>query len=328
MRDAGLAHVLAIAGLHMALVGLGLFWVVRAMLAAIPRLALRYPIKKWAAAAALCSAAFYLMISGAHRRRPARLCHAGDDAAGDPVRPAGAVDAFAGAGGGDHSYRSARKVCSNRDFRCLRRGDEPDRGGGMGGDATAREVEVAPPAFATVRRYLRGIAITSLVGSIATMPFAIFHFDRATHYAVLGNLLAMPMMGFVAMPAAALSVVLMPFGLDAWPLHVLGWGIEFMLAVGRWVSGLPGAVSVMPAWPVGALVADVAWRAVDRRSGARAGAGWGLRRCVAGIAVAYCDTAARSAGRPRRRDGRVARARRLAAALCARRRTNTRPTTG
>jgi competence protein ComEC len=53
LRDAGLAHVLAIAGLHMALVGLGLFWLVRAVLAAFPRVALNYPIKKWAAGAAL-----------------------------------------------------------------------------------------------------------------------------------------------------------------------------------------------------------------------------------------------------------------------------------
>ena len=36
LRDAGLAHVLAIAGLHMALVGGGIFWLVRAVLAAIP----------------------------------------------------------------------------------------------------------------------------------------------------------------------------------------------------------------------------------------------------------------------------------------------------
>src|SRR6185503_20576211 len=65
LRDAGLAHVLAIAGLHMALVGLGLFWVVRAGLATIPAIALRWPIKKLSAVAALCSATFYLMISGA-----------------------------------------------------------------------------------------------------------------------------------------------------------------------------------------------------------------------------------------------------------------------
>jgi competence protein ComEC len=65
LRDAGLAHVLAIAGLHMALVGAGLFWLVRAVLAAIPSLALAYPIKKWAAAAALIGAGFYIVISGA-----------------------------------------------------------------------------------------------------------------------------------------------------------------------------------------------------------------------------------------------------------------------
>ncbi len=76
------------------------------------------------------------------------------------------------------------------------------------------ETEYGSPLWRSVRRYMRGIAVTSLVGSVATIPYAIYHFDRATHYAVLGNLLAMPVMGFVAMPAAALAVFLMPFGLD------------------------------------------------------------------------------------------------------------------
>ena len=64
LRDAGLAHVLAIAGLHMALVGAGLFWLARAILALIPAIALAYPIKKWAAGLALAGAGFYLLISG------------------------------------------------------------------------------------------------------------------------------------------------------------------------------------------------------------------------------------------------------------------------
>jgi competence protein ComEC len=102
-------------------------------------------------------------------------------------------------------------------------------------------------------RYLRGIALTSLVGSLATMPFAIFTFDRAGHYAVLGNLLAMPVMGFWVMPCAALSVAAMPLNLETVPLHLLGWGIDVMLAMGRFVSGLPGAVSLVRAFPVGAL---------------------------------------------------------------------------
>jgi competence protein ComEC len=105
-----------------------------------------------------------------------------------------------------------------------------------------------------VRRYMRGIATTSFVGSVATAPYAAFHFDRATHYAVLGNLLAMPIMAFLTMPAAALAIFLMPFGLDEIPLRVMGYGIEAMLAVGRWVSHLPGSVSLVSAWPMSGLI--------------------------------------------------------------------------
>ena len=65
LRDAGLAHVLAISGLQMAMVGGGIFWLLRALLAAIPALVLNYPIKKWAAAGALAASVFYLTISGA-----------------------------------------------------------------------------------------------------------------------------------------------------------------------------------------------------------------------------------------------------------------------
>jgi competence protein ComEC len=103
-------------------------------------------------------------------------------------------------------------------------------------------------------RYVHGIVMTSLVGSLATLPFAMFHFDRATHYAVLGNLIAMPVMGFWVMPAAALSVVLMPLGLEGPALDLLKQGIAVMLGMGRWVSGLPGAVSLAPAMPLSALL--------------------------------------------------------------------------
>jgi competence protein ComEC len=63
-RDSGLVHVLSISGLHLALAGGFFFWIVRAFLALFPSIALYYPIKKWAAVAALLGAAFYLFISG------------------------------------------------------------------------------------------------------------------------------------------------------------------------------------------------------------------------------------------------------------------------
>jgi competence protein ComEC len=58
MRDSGLAHILSISGLHMVIMAGTVFWLVRALLALWPALALRFPIKKWAAASALVAATF------------------------------------------------------------------------------------------------------------------------------------------------------------------------------------------------------------------------------------------------------------------------------
>src|SRR5204862_7352456 len=60
-----LAHVLSISGYHMALVAGVVFFVLRALLALVPSLARRRPIKKWSAAGALVAAAAYLLLSGA-----------------------------------------------------------------------------------------------------------------------------------------------------------------------------------------------------------------------------------------------------------------------
>ncbi|HEX4078192.1 MAG TPA: ComEC/Rec2 family competence protein [Rhizomicrobium sp.] len=254
LRDAGLAHVLAIAGLHMALVGLGLFWTVRALLALWPAVALTQPIKKWAALAALGGAAFYLVISGgatpalrAFTMLAMMLLAILFDRPALSMRSLGfaaAILLFAAPEsliepGFQMSFAAVASLIAVAEWeqrRAASRAGEP------------------PLPFATVRRYMRGIAVTSFVGSVATMPYAAFHFDRATHYAVLGNLLAMPIMGFVTMPMAALSVLLMPLRLDVMPLHVMGWGIAAMLAVGRFVSHLPGAVTTVAAWPIAALV--------------------------------------------------------------------------
>ncbi len=288
LRDAGLAHVLAIAGLHMALVGGGVFWVLRALLAAFPAVALRYPIKKWAAVAALGAATFYLVISGASSASTrAYVMLASMLLAVLVDRPALSMRTLA---------LAAAIILLLGPESLIEPGFQMSFAAVVGLIAVAeweqarpRDDALAPKRFASLRRYMRGIATTSLVGSLATVPYAIYHFNRATHYAVLGNLLAMPVMGFVAMPAAALSVFLMPFGLDAWPLRVLGFGIEIMLAMGRWVSGLPGAVSVMPAWPVSALVLvslGGLWLGLWRKS-------WrwlGLAPMLLGVGVAYATT--------------------------------------
>jgi competence protein ComEC len=276
LRDAGLAHVLAIAGLHMALVGMGLFWLVRAGLAVFPAIALNHPIKKWAAMAALAGAGFYLLISGASASASRAF-----------VMLAMMLAAILL----DRPALSMRNLALAAALLLLLRPESiTEPGFQMSFAAVAGLIAVAEweqgwqrsAPRGTSYRYLRGIALTSLVGSLATIPVAIFTFDRASHYAVLGNLLAMPVMGFWVMPCAALSVIAMPFGLESAPLHVLGWGLDVMLAMGRFVSGLPGAVTMARAFPVGALALMALgglWLAIWRRAWRM----WGVVPIVLGM---------------------------------------------
>jgi competence protein ComEC len=279
LRDAGLAHVLAIAGLHMALVGGGLFWLVRALLAAVPSVALRYPVKKWAAGGALAASLFYLVISGAAPPSVRAFVMLGMVMLAILLdRPALTMRSLALAAailllarpeaiaepGFQMSFAAVTALVAVTEWEQRRQG-------------TARR--------GPVWRYIHGIAMVSLVGSLATLPFSLFHFGRAAHYAVLGNLIAMPVMGFWVMPMAALSVMLMPFGMEGWALHLLGGGIEVMVGMGRWVSGLPGAVSLSPAMPLSALVAIslgglwcAIWRGRVRW--------WGLAPMALGVALA------------------------------------------
>ena len=65
MFISGLGHVLSISGYHMAVVAGLIFFVLRALFALMPAAAGHFPVKKWAAVAALAAAAFYLVLSGA-----------------------------------------------------------------------------------------------------------------------------------------------------------------------------------------------------------------------------------------------------------------------
>ena len=66
LRGSGLAHMLAIAGLHTAAVSGFVFFALRLGVAAWPWLALRVSGKKLAALGGLVAVAIYLVLSGAH----------------------------------------------------------------------------------------------------------------------------------------------------------------------------------------------------------------------------------------------------------------------
>jgi competence protein ComEC len=89
--------------------------------------------------------------------------------------------------------------------------------------------------------------LASLVGGLATAPYAAAHFNRFTDYGLLANLLTGPVMGLVVMLAGALAALAAPFGLAGVPLWAMEQGCRWILFVAREVAALDGAVTGIPA---------------------------------------------------------------------------------
>jgi competence protein ComEC len=119
----------------------------------------------------------------------------------------------------------------------------------------------SPDHSATARVALWGgreismLVLASLVAGLATTPYAAFHFHRVTPYGLLANLAAMPVVSAIVMPAGLLGLAAMPFGFDGVCWTVMGWGIDWMIAVTQWVASLPGAVGRVTAFGIGPLIA-------------------------------------------------------------------------
>jgi competence protein ComEC len=98
--------------------------------------------------------------------------------------------------------------------------------------------------------YAKGIVITSVVAGLATVLFSIYHFQQTSPLGVVGNLGTLPLVGFIMMPAAALAMIAMPFGLERPFLLAMGWSVDRMLdmaaVVASWSQHLRAAPLLTP----------------------------------------------------------------------------------
>lgn len=230
LRDAGLAHLLAISGLHMVLFAGTIFWIIRALLAMNATLVLHWPVKKWAAGGALAGAVFYLLISGATiATQRAFIMISIMFLAIMLDRPAITLRNIAIA---------AVIILIINPVSLLSISFQ------MSFAATTilvafyewyRSVEVFPVYPSTsaamqslykVLFYLTGIALTTLIAGLATSPFAAYYFQRIAVFSLLTNVLALPIVGLLVMPAGLVALLFMPLGMEAYPLMAMGAGLE------------------------------------------------------------------------------------------------------
>jgi competence protein ComEC len=255
MYISSLAHVLSISGYHMAVVAGVVFFVLRALLALVPSLARRRPIKKWSAAGALIAAAAYLLLSGVEVAAQRSfimtaivLIGVMADRTALTLRTI-AIAAIAVLVLAPQSVVHPSFQMSFAATLALIATYER----GLPWMTSANSSRVTRIAMWGGREIVT-LILASLVAGLATTPYAAYHFHRIAPYGVLANLLAMPIVSAWVMPMGLLALLAAPFGFDGPLWSLMGYGLDWMIAVAMFVAGLPGAVGRMPAFGTGPLL--------------------------------------------------------------------------
>lgn len=288
-RDSGLAHFLSISGLHMSMLAGLMFFFIRLLIALIPPLALRYDSKKISAVFAIAFSAVYLLISGA--AIPAQrafimtfivllgVLFSRLAISMKTISWAAFIVLFIAPEaliGASFQMSFAAVVCLIAFYERYAGAIQRFFKGGNREDSLRRKI--AKIIFA----YIVGILVSDLVASLATLPFAIYHFNRIAVFTTLANLLAGPIIGLLIMPFTLLSLLLMPFGLDGWCLQIVGFGVAQVNWITGYVSSLPHAglpVLAMPLWGLLLIVYGVLWLALWHQKWRR----WGAVAVVVGV---------------------------------------------
>ena len=268
-RDAGLAHLLAISGLHIGLAAGIVFFGARRVLSLYPPFAQRFPVKKAAALLALLAAFGYALMAGAtvptqrafliaamvlvavmvDRRGISLRMLAWGATVVLLIQPESLLGpsfqmSFAAAIALVAAYEAATE-------RGIWRHDgDRFRWAGRG-----------------IALYVAGVSFTTLVASMATAPFVLYHFNQVAKFGLIANLVAVPVTALWVMPAAMLSFLLLPFGWEKLALTPMGWGTEQVIRAADWVAGLPEATEILPsapAWALAGLALGGLWLCVLR----------------------------------------------------------------
>jgi competence protein ComEC len=278
IREAGIFHIITISGVQMTLVAGMIFWVVRGFFALSPSLALRYPIKKWAAGVAMLGAIAYDIATGSRVGTERALfmtlivlAAVIADRRAFTMRnlayAAFAVIAFEPEALLGASFQlsfaavSALVAVSEARFAMLAR----DRAAGKKREPPPRGflARLAAKAVETIAWLL----FATLCATSATASYMAYDFHELSPYVLIGNPLTLTIIEFFAVPGALIGALLYPLGLDGPVWHYVGAGIELIFWAARQIASAPGATLAVHAfapWSILfltlAVLSAVIWR--------------------------------------------------------------------
>jgi len=263
---AGLAHILAVAGLHVGIV-MGLFFgAARFLLSRHERLTLHLPVKPIAAAVALIAGAGYAALTGAHL----------------PILRSLAMASLVTLG-----VIVGRRAISFRGLAIAAMVimlATPEAVLGVSFQMSFSAVLALIAGFAAVQHAMTrfhasssragsfamhfvALAYTSLLAGGASMPFAAYQFQQIQPYWIPANLIAVPLTALWILPLGLLALALMPFGLQALALLPMARGIAIILWFTTRIATWPAAmlrIQPMPDLAILLIAAGLVWLCIWR----------------------------------------------------------------
>jgi competence protein ComEC len=274
-RDSGLAHLLAVAGLHIGIVMGFALALSRFAFALSEHASLFWPTKKLAALCALAAGGAYMVLTGMHV---------------PIIRSFVMACLFTVALMADRRPFSLRGLALAATVLMLLAPQEvPNVSFQMSFSAVLALISGYEALRPWLRRlqgkswwqrflsHLVALALTSALAGTASAPYGAYHFGRVQIYFVLANMVAVPLTAMWVMPAGLIALFLMPFHLEAVALVPMGWGAEAVIWVANATAGLPEATFAaphIPAWGLCVFSLGLAWLGL-----------WQTRRRLAGIVL-------------------------------------------
>lgn len=254
--NSGLAHILAISGLHLTIIAGVVFAVFRRGIALIPPLCLAFNSKKLAAVATIVMTFLYLVLSGF----------------GIPAQRAFImITVVMGAILLDRTALSMRTVALAAFVILLLM---PESLLGPSFQLSFAAVVALIAGYETWRNplsswmvrggmlrkkvaYCGGLIFTSLLATLATLPFTIYLFHRFSLHAIIANLVAVPLTSLLIMPSALLTCLLTPLGLGDLPQWVFEQSLSLLIHIAETVSSWPGSHIWVAHPPLSAFILTV-----------------------------------------------------------------------
>lgn len=249
MRETNLAHLLAISGLHVGLIGGLVFFVVRNVANLVPALRYRVNTKKLGAFCVGLSLITYLLITGApiSTQRAVMMALV--------VLVAVMLDL---------------RVMSMRTIAVAFLGVlilDPyavtSVGFQMSFVATAALISVYQSGRFVqngIRGYVVALILTTMIAGLATAPFVAYHFNMLSKLGFIANLFAVPIMGLLIMPLGLLA--LLEYALIGTTVAFVPfeYSIRALFYVGETAAhlqGTPLGISSPPSWVFGGVILSI-----------------------------------------------------------------------